>query len=180
MLLPPQEIDTRARKIRLLVLDVDGVLTDGTVAIDSQGHESKRFFIRDGAAMVWAQKLGLDIAWLSGRPSEVTLRRAHELRIKHVIQDGPDKGAGYDRLMSIVDVPDEAVAYMGDDLLDLPVISRVGLSAAPADAAEMVRQRVHWVSAAPGGHGAVREFVELLLGASDRWQGVLDLHRVPR
>ena len=180
MLLPSQEIHARARNVRLLVLDVDGVLTDGTVAIDSQGHESKRFFIRDGAALVWAQKLGLEIAWLSGRPSDVTVRRGHELRIKHVIQDGPDKLAGYDRLMSMVGLPDAAVAYMGDDLLDLPVLCRVGLSAAPADAAEMVKERVHWVSIAPGGHGAVREVVELLLRASDRWNAVLDLHRAAR
>jgi 3-deoxy-D-manno-octulosonate 8-phosphate phosphatase (KDO 8-P phosphatase) len=180
MLLPPQEIHARARTIRLLVLDVDGVLTDGTVAIDSQGHESKRFFIRDGAAMVWAQKLGLDIAWLSGRPSDVTVRRAQELRIKHVVQDGPDKAAGYDRLMSMVGLPDATIAYMGDDLLDLPVLCRVGLAAAPADAADVVKQQVHWVSAAAGGYGAVRELVELLLRASDRWNAVLDLHQPPR
>ena len=180
MLLPSQEIHARARDVRLLALDVDGVLTDGTVAIDSQGYESKQFFIRDGAAMVWAQKLGLEIAWLSGRPSEVTSRRAHELRIKHVIQDGPDKGAGYDRLMSMVGLPDAAVAYMGDDLLDLPVLSRVGLAAAPSDAAEMVKEQVHWVSAARGGRGAVRELVELLLRASDRWNAVLELHKASR
>ena len=180
MLLPSQEIHARARNVRLLALDVDGVLTDGMVAIDSQGHESKQFFIRDGAALVWAQKLGLEVAWLSGRPSEVTVRRAKELRVKHVIQDGPDKAAGYDRLMSMVGLPDAAVAYMGDDLLDLPVLGRVGLSTAPADAAEIVKEQVHWISAAPGGRGAVRELVELLLRASERWTAVLDLHRVTR
>ena len=180
MLLPLQDLHLRARDVRLLVLDVDGVLTDGTVAIDSQGNETKRFFIRDGAALIWAQKLGLDVAWLSGRPSDVTTRRARELRIKHVIQDGPDKGAAYDRLLSIVGLSDATIAYMGDDLLDLPVLCRVGLSAAPADAAAAVRERVHWVSAAPGGYGAVREFVELLLRAGDRWGAVMDLHQGQR
>jgi 3-deoxy-D-manno-octulosonate 8-phosphate phosphatase (KDO 8-P phosphatase) len=176
MSLSINDVQTRARDIRLLVLDVDGVLTDGSIEIDSRGRESKRFFIRDGAAMVWAQRVGLEIAWLSGRPSDVTLRRAHELRIKTVIQDGPDKSAGYDRLMSTSAHPESAVAYMGDDLLDLPVLGRVGLSAAPADAAALVRTRVHWVSLAPGGRGAVRELIELLLHASDRWPAVMDLH----
>ena len=176
MPLSPIDVQTRARNIRLLVLDVDGVLTDGCLEIDSRGRESKRFYIRDGAAMVWAQKVGLEVAWLSGRPSDVTLRRAHELRIKTVIQDGPDKGAGYDRLMSMFAHPDEAVAYMGDDLLDLPVLGRVGLSAAPADAAPLVQERVHWVSDAPGGRGAVRELIELLLQASDRWNSVMELN----
>jgi 3-deoxy-D-manno-octulosonate 8-phosphate phosphatase (KDO 8-P phosphatase) len=82
--------------------------------------------------------------------------------------------------MSMVGLPDTAIAYMGDDLLDLPVLCRVGLSAAPADAAEMVKQRVNWVSSAPGGYGAVRELVELLLRATDRWDAVLDLHQAPR
>ena len=176
MPLSPIDVQTRARNIRLLVLDVDGVLTDGSLEIDSRGRESKRFYIRDGAAMVWAQKVGLEVAWLSGRPSDVTLRRAHELRIKTVIQDGPDKGAGYDRLMSMFSHSDEAVAYMGDDLLDLPVLGRVGLSAAPADAAPLVQERVHWVSGAPGGRGAVRELIELLLQASDRWDSVMELN----
>jgi 3-deoxy-D-manno-octulosonate 8-phosphate phosphatase (KDO 8-P phosphatase) len=176
MPLPLNDVQARARDIRLLVLDVDGVITDGAIEIDSRGRESKRFYIRDGAAMVWAQKVGLEIAWLSGRPSDVTLRRAHELRIKTVIQDGPDKGAGYDRLMSIAAHPETAVAYMGDDLLDLPVLGRVGLSAAPADADPIVRTRVHWVSLAPGGRGAVRELIELLLQASNRWPAVMDLN----
>lgn len=177
MRLDPSEAHGRARDVTLLVLDVDGVLTDGRIEIDSRGRESKRFYIRDGAAMVWAQRLGLRIGWLSGRPSDVTTRRARELGIGLVVQDGPDKQAGFDRLLEMAGVPETAVAYMGDDLLDLPVLLRARLSAAPADAVEEVLEQAHWVSAHAGGRGAVRELIELLLRASERWHQVMEMFR---
>ncbi|MEZ5316544.1 MAG: HAD hydrolase family protein [Vicinamibacterales bacterium] len=166
----------RARRIKLLLLDVDGVLTDGTIDVDYTAGESKRFYIRDGAALVWARQAGLEIGLLSGRASGATTRRAEELGIRLVSQGGTNKGDEYARILEQNGVDDAAVAYMGDDLLDLPVLVRAGLSAAPADAAQEVLARVHWVSAHRGGHGAVREFIELLLRATGHWDRLVSDH----
>jgi 3-deoxy-D-manno-octulosonate 8-phosphate phosphatase (KDO 8-P phosphatase) len=167
------DLHARARRVRLLLLDVDGVLTDGTVSIDSSGGESKEFFVRDGAAMIWAAREGLEIGLLSGRPSEATTRRAAELRLNLVSQVGPDKLKGYEEILAARGLSDDDVGYMADDLLDLPILQRVGLAAAPADAVDDVRSRVHWVSRFPGGRGAVRELLEVVLGAQDKWERIL-------
>lgn len=170
-------VETRAREIRFILLDVDGVLTDGAIHVHSNGSESKAFFIRDGAAIVWARREGLQVGLLSGRPSEATARRAAELGIEIVLQGGPDKGALFEGLLDANDLTDVQVGYMGDDLLDLPILSRVGLAAAPADAADEVLGRAHWVSRYPGGRGAVREFVEMVLRARGRWDALVGAHR---
>lgn len=176
MRLSDQDFDTRARMLRLLLFDVDGVLTDGGIVLHGGDEESKRFFVRDGAALVWARREGLQIGLLSGRPSPVTARRARELGIEVLHQDGPDKRPAYARILAQCGVTDEQVGYMGDDLLDLPVLARVGLAAAPADAVEDVLSRVHWVSGFRGGHGAVRQFVERVLRARGRWDDLVADH----
>lgn len=173
MLLSPTEIDARARSLRLLLFDVDGVLSDGSVILHGDGSEQKQFFIRDGAGIVWAQRAGLLVGLLSGRASDATLRRAAELRISIVVQGETDKRAAYERLLTAHGLRDDEVAYMGDDLLDLPVLARAGLSAAPADACEDVRQRVHWVSRYDGGRGAARELIEVILRAQGRWDALI-------
>jgi 3-deoxy-D-manno-octulosonate 8-phosphate phosphatase (KDO 8-P phosphatase) len=167
-------LQTRAARIRLLLLDVDGVLTDGTVLLLGDGSEGKRFDIKDGAAVVWAQRLGLRIGWLSARPSPVTSRRATELRVRLVVESAQPKIASYEQIIRKQKLADEEVAYMGDDLLDLPVLRRVGLSLAPADAAAEVRTVVHHVTTAAGGHGAVREAIEVILRAQGRWQAFVE------
>jgi 3-deoxy-D-manno-octulosonate 8-phosphate phosphatase (KDO 8-P phosphatase) len=174
--LSPEEFASRAARLKLLLLDVDGVLTDGIVYIGSDGHEAKAFSIRDGASIAWAQRSGLEVALLSGRPSEATARRAAELGIKAVIQVGPEKRAPFRKLLEDRKLDAGEVAYMGDDLLDLPVLRQAGLSAAPADAASAVRERVHWISTAGGGRGAVREFIEALLRARQSWDGIISRH----
>ena len=163
----------RAAAIRLLLFDVDGVLTDGVVVMHADGSEAKGFHIRDGAAMVWAQRVGLTIGLLSARSSGATTQRAAQLAIRLVVQGVPNKLEAYERILRDTGLQDAAVAYMGDDLLDLPVLARAGLSAAPADAAPEVRARVGWVSAAAGGRGAVREFIEMVLRAQNRWDGIV-------
>ena len=163
----------RVGDIRLLLFDVDGVLTDGVVLMHADGSEAKGFHIRDGAAMVWAQRAGLTVGWLSARTSGATTHRAAQLAIRLVVQGANSKLAAYDRILRDTGLSDNAVAYMGDDLLDLPVLTRVGLAAAPADAAAEVASRVHWVSTAAGGRGAVREFIEMVLRAQNRWDKVL-------
>ncbi len=162
----------KAARIRLLLFDVDGVLTDGTVIIHGDGTESKSFHIRDGAAIVWAQRAGLLVGLLSSRASSATAQRAAQLAIPIVVQGVANKAAAYERIVRDAGLTDEAVSYMGDDLIDLPVLSRAGLSAAPADAAAAVRERADWVSALPGGRGAARELIELVLRAQSRWDDV--------
>ena len=171
-----EDFDARARALKLLLFDVDGVLTDGGITLDGTGGEVKRFFVRDGSALVWARRAGLAIGLLSGRASPVTLRRAAELGLDVVRQDGPDKRGPFARILEEQAVSDSEVGYMGDDLLDLPVLMRVGLAAAPADAVPEVRERVHWVSDHRGGHGAVRQFVEHVLRARQRWDALVEEH----
>ncbi len=176
MTITREQFEARARTLRLVLLDVDGVLTDGTVAVSATGDELKSFSIRDGAAIVWAQRSGLEVGLLSGRTSAATARRAAELNITLVVQGVADKRAAYLDLVTARGIKDEQVAYMGDDLIDLPVLRRVGLSAAPADACDDVRQQVHYVTAAPAGRGAVRELLELVLRGRGRWDALVRAH----
>lgn len=176
MAISKEQFEARARSLRMILLDVDGVLTDGTIGVSGQGDETKSFFIRDGAAIVWAQKAGLDVGLLSGRASEATTRRANELKLTTVIQGQLDKRAAYLDLVKSRGLKDDHVAYMGDDLLDLPVLIRVGLAAAPGDACADVQQRVHYVTRASGGRGAVREFIELILRGRGRWDALVRAH----
>ena len=163
----------KASRIQLILLDVDGVLTDGAVVFHADGSESKAFHIRDGAGIVWAQKAGLTVGLLSARSSGATAHRAAQLAVRIVEQGVRSKLTTYERIIRDAKVEDASVAYMGDDLLDLPVLGRVGLSAAPADAAPEVRERVDWVSTLNGGRGAVRELIEVILRAQNKWDEVL-------
>lgn len=172
-------LNDKAARLRLLLFDVDGVLTDGVVVMHTDGSESKSFHIRDGAAMVWAQRAGLTIGLLSARSSGATSHRAAQLAIRLVVQGVSSKLAAYEQILRDGGLSDEAVAYMGDDIIDLPVLARAGLSAAPADAAPEVRDRVHWVSAVGGGRGAVREFIEMVLRAQARWDGIMRQYLPP-
>ncbi|HZB26639.1 MAG TPA: HAD hydrolase family protein [Vicinamibacterales bacterium] len=166
------DLQEKACRIRLLLFDVDGVLTDGVVTVHADGSESKGFHIRDGAAIVWAQRAGIPVGLVSARASGATTQRAAQLAIRIVAQGVPTKLAAYEQIVRDAAIEDSAVAYMGDDLLDLPVIARAGLSGAPADAAAEVRQAVDWVSSQPGGRGAAREFIELVLRARGLWDRV--------
>jgi 3-deoxy-D-manno-octulosonate 8-phosphate phosphatase (KDO 8-P phosphatase) len=166
-------LQEKAARLRLLLFDVDGVLTDGTVIMHADGSESKGFDIRDGAAVVWAQREGLLVGLLSARTSGATAQRAAQLAIRLVSQGSANKLTSYEQILRDTGLGDADVAYMGDDLVDLPVLARAGLSAAPADAAPEVRARVDWVSRNAGGHGAVREFIEMVLRTQQRWDGVL-------
>ena len=169
-------VQEKASRIRLLLFDVDGVLTTGEVVMHADGSESKGFHIRDGAGIVWAQRAGLTVGFLSARSSGATAHRAAQLAIRIVEQGVRSKLATYEQIVRDARVEDTEVAYMGDDLLDLQVLARVGLSAAPADAAPEVRERVDWVSSCGGGRGAARELVELILRAQQRWDDVLRQH----
>jgi 3-deoxy-D-manno-octulosonate 8-phosphate phosphatase (KDO 8-P phosphatase) len=165
-----EDIQRRAARITLLLFDVDGVLTDGKILMHADGSESKQFDIKDGTGLVWAQRAGLKVGLLSARSSAATTQRAAQLGITIVHQGVPNKLRAYDEILRHQALTDADVAYMGDDVLDLPVITRAGLSASPSDGVEEVRARVHYVSRARGGQGAAREFIELVLKAQDRWE----------
>jgi 3-deoxy-D-manno-octulosonate 8-phosphate phosphatase (KDO 8-P phosphatase) len=156
--------------IKLLLFDVDGVLTDGRIIVNGDGTESKQFNIRDGAAIVWAMRAGMSVGLLSARLADATSVRATQLGITIVVQGAANKVAGYEQILADEGLTDEQVGYMGDDLQDLPVLRRAGFSAAPADAAPEVRAAVQWVSPSGGGRGAVRECIEHVLRAQGVWR----------
>ncbi len=172
-----EELTSRAARVRLLVFDVDGVLTDGGLYYGATGELMKRFDVKDGHALVMARLVGLPAAVLTARTSSIVEVRGRELGLAAVFQGRRDKGVALDELMTQLGVQAEACAYMGDDHNDLAPLSRVGLAACPADAVPEVRQEVHFVTQSRGGHGAVRELVELCLKASGRWDDALGLMR---
>jgi 3-deoxy-D-manno-octulosonate 8-phosphate phosphatase (KDO 8-P phosphatase) len=159
----------RCRRLRLVLTDVDGVLTDGTVLLLPDGGEAKSFHIRDGLGIVLAHRAGLRTGLLSGRHSEVTTRRAHELGMSVVVQGALDKGAALRQILASERLAPHEVAYMGDDVNDLPVIAEVGLSAAPADAPLEVKAQAFMITEARGGQGCLREFLEAILRARGDW-----------
>lgn len=166
-------LQERASAIRLILLDVDGVLTDGTVVMHGDGTESKAFHIRDGAAIVWSMQSGIQVGLLSARMSAATTQRAVQLGIGIVAQGVISKPVEFERILAEQGLADAEVAYMGDDLLDIPVLKRAGLSGAPADAAAEVREVAAWVSTQGGGRGAVREFIELVLRSQGHWDAIV-------
>ncbi len=163
----------RARKIRLIAFDVDGVLTDGKVAWSSSGEEIKSFDIKDGHGMKLAKRAGIIIAFITGRTSSAVQQRADELGVDHVYQGAVDKKAALDSLLAETGLADEEVAFLGDDLIDIPVVQRVGLGCAVSDGVEEVRTRADLVTSAPGGGGAGRELIEFILRAQGLWDDVI-------
>lgn len=155
----------RARGIRLLVLDVDGVLTDGRLFISAAGEELKVFHVRDGSGLVAIQRAGITVAIISGRDSPAVTRRATELGIRHVHQGVADKGALLDRLLVELGIAAEETACVGDDTPDAPMLRRAGLAIGVADAHPALLAAAHWVTKSNGGQGAVREVCDLLLSA---------------
>jgi 3-deoxy-D-manno-octulosonate 8-phosphate phosphatase (KDO 8-P phosphatase) len=160
--------------VRVVLFDVDGVLTDGTVLLHGEGAESKRFHIRDGTAVVLARRAGLKVGLISARPSEATLQRAAQLEFDYVHQVPSSKQSAFESVLREAGVTAEFVAYMGDDLIDLPLLRSVGFAAAPGDAVDEVRNVAHWVATRPGGGGAVRECVEFILKAQARWEPAIE------
>lgn len=156
------------KRIRGIVLDVDGVLTDGSVYLSEDGRESKRFSIADGTAHLWARMAGYHLAWVSGRRSEATTRRGEELAVERVYQGVRDKTARIREWGESLGIELDEILYMGDDHIDLPVFEAVGVSVAPADAAPEVRDRATHVTRAGGGAGAVREAIRWLLAGAGR------------
>lgn len=169
-----REIMAAAQQVRLLILDVDGVLTDGSIILDNEGNEFKSFNVRDGHGIKMLIRAGVKVAIITGRHSKVVDRRARELGITEVFQRCHIKTVAYEHLLEKFGVSDREVAYVGDDIVDLSILSRAGLPVAVADAAEEAKGAAHMVTANRGGRGAVREVCDLILKAQGRWASILD------
>ncbi len=158
----------RARRIRYLILDVDGVMTDGGLYYSADGVELKRFNAQDGYGIVLAREAGLGVGIISGRETPIVVARARVLGIDDVYQGAADKVAAMREIQARHNLADDEIAYIGDDTFDLPLLAVAGLSAAPGNARPEVRRKVDFVTVAPGGEGAVREIIEFILSHRPR------------
>jgi 3-deoxy-D-manno-octulosonate 8-phosphate phosphatase (KDO 8-P phosphatase) len=162
----------KASRIRLFLVDVDGVLTDGGIVYDGEGREIKRFHVRDGHGIKMLQRAGVEVGIVTGRTSEVVAVRARELGISIVLQGVGDKVAAWREILADKGIPPGETAYVGDDIVDVPLMRRVGFAAAVADAESYVREAADFVSGRAGGQGAVREIIEFVLRSSGAWEKV--------
>jgi 3-deoxy-D-manno-octulosonate 8-phosphate phosphatase (KDO 8-P phosphatase) len=163
----------RARRVRLMIFDVDGVLTDGRLWYGPAGEELKAFHSFDGHGMKMLAAGGIACAVLSGRRSGAVAARCGELGIEHVLQGVDDKLAAFEKLRSALSLPSQDCGFMGDELVDLPVLARCGFACAPAEAREPVRARAHYVASTPAGYGAAREVCEFILRAHGKLERAL-------
>lgn len=164
----------RIKNIRLLILDVDGVLTDGKITYTDDGHDIKSFHVRDGHGIRLLLNAGIDAAIITARQSRTVDLRAKDLGISLVFQGNRDKLKAFNEILEKKSLKPHETAFIGDDLVDLPVMKRVGFSAATIDAAKEVRESVHYITRLPGGMGAAREVIELILKAQAKWDGIIN------
>ena len=171
----------RAANIQLLLMDVDGTMTDGSVTLLSQTDgtalEIKTFDAHDGQGLTLAQSAGLRTGCITGRESAALLRRAHEMKMEFIYMKQPVKIPAYEEILRKAGVVDSAVAYVGDDLPDIPLLRRVGLAVAVGDAVPEVKKAAHYTTKAVAGHGAIREAVEVILKAKGMWEAMIDKAR---
>ena len=166
--------------ITLLMLDVDGVLTDGTIIYSDSGEEIKSFNVRDGHGLKLVMRAGIEVVLLTARESKVVLHRAKDLGIRDVYQKAIDKLAAYRAMLAEKKIQERNVCYVGDDIIDIPVLRRAGFSVAVADAVPEVKEVVDYVTSQAGGKGAVREMCEMLLKAQGKWEQVTEKYSLPR
>jgi len=165
---------TRLKRVKLFLCDVDGVMTDGAVFIGGV-REIKRFNIRDGLGLVFLRRAGFKVGWVSARPSAVTELRAAELKIDFLIQqtDRLGKSGAVEKLLQRTNLDWDAICFVGDDVVDLGPLRRAGFAVAVADARPEVKAAAHYVTRAPGGHGAIREVAEMILQAQGKWDSIV-------
>jgi len=173
--------DMVAKKIKLigsLILDVDGVLTDGRIIIDDMGNEAKHFNVRDGHGLKLLMRAGIDIILITGRTSQVVEHRARELGITDVYQGAKNKVEILEEIFRKKHISGESVAYIGDDIVDVPVFKKVGFSVAVADASEHAKKSADYITKSNGGKGAVREICEMILMVQDKWDDLVQRYEI--
>lgn len=172
-------IERRALRIKLLLMDCDGVLTDGRLWLLESGEEQKSFHTHDGLGLSLLHRAGLKSGIITGRSSQTVTRRAAELGVEFVQQGDAEKTEAFEQVMRLAGVVENEVAFIGDDLTDIPLMQRSELAIAVADARPEALSVAHYVTAAPGGHGAVREVVELILKSQGRWNEIVEHYLKP-
>ena len=158
--------------VKMVIMDVDGVLTDGKIIIDANGVESKAFYVQDGSAITYLHRAGMKTAIISGRNSEVVELRAKELSIEDVYLGIHKKMDAYEEILKKHKLKDNEICYIGDDLIDLPILRKVGFSVAVPNAPLEVKERVSYITDAPGGYGAIREVTEKILKSQGKWKEI--------
>jgi 3-deoxy-D-manno-octulosonate 8-phosphate phosphatase (KDO 8-P phosphatase) len=171
----PPELAARFARIRLLLLDVDGVMTDGRLLYDRHGDHGRSFHVRDGTAIKIAQACGIAVGIISGRDTIATARRGQDLGLVDVVQGRRHKEPAWEEVLARHGLADAEVAYMGDDVIDIPLLRRAGLAAAPRDAVPEVLATAHWVSSRDGGDSCVRDLIETMLKSRGLWTSALAL-----
>lgn len=169
-----KQLSIIAKNIKLLILDVDGVLTDGSIILDNDGNELKAFHVRDGHGIKMLQRAGVTVAIITGRQSKVVARRAQELGITEIYQRCILKSVAYDHLLEKTGLSDAEVAYIGDDIVDIPLLRKVALPVVVADATDETKAEAIMLTKNRGGRGAVREVSDLILKAKGLWESMLD------
>lgn len=167
--IPAEELKRKFKNISLLILDVDGVLTDGRIIMDDDGRESKQFDVKDGHGIKMVLRVGIRVILLTGRTSRVVSHRAQDLGISEVYQGARNKISVFRSLMKSGKISSERIAYVGDDIVDVPIFKRVGLAVAVADACEEAKKAAHYITKRDGGRGAVREVCEMILRHQGKW-----------
>ena len=167
----------KIRRVKVLMLDVDGMLTDGRIVISDDGQETKCFNVRDGHGLKLIQRAGIEVIFLTGRKSRVVEHRARELGIKKIYQGALDKLSVFKEILAADGLVPEQVAYAGDDIVDLPVLSRVGFSITVSDAHDEVMRAVDLVTKNPGGRGAIREVCEMILKTQGKWEELMGRYK---
>ena len=168
-----EDVIERAKKVRLLLLDCDGVLTDGRIQMTAGGDETKAFDVRDGHGIVMLQRAGIKVGIISGRRSSVVQARVQELGIAHLHEMAWTKTEPFRQILAEEGLAETAVCFVGDDVVDIPLLRRAGLAVAVADAVEEVRRYAHYTTRRKGGRGAVREVIELILKSQDKWNELM-------
>lgn len=171
--LTKRELKKKAAKVTLLILDVDGVMTGGGIILDDRGNEFKVFHVRDGHGLKMVQRVGINVALITGRESKVVVRRAKELGISEIHQRSRDKVKAYEKVLKKFGATDAEAAYVGDDIVDIPLLRRVGFPITVADADESAKAFAAMVTSNPGGKGAVREVTDYLLKARGLWDDIV-------
>lgn len=179
MALTAAELESRAARIKLFLMDCDGVLTNGHIWVLENGEDQKAFHTRDGLGLEWLHRAGLKSGVISGRVSSALTRRAEKLGMSYVRQGCEDKEQAFAEILADAGVTNAEVAFAGDDLNDVPLMLKAGLSIAVADAAAEARAHAHYITEARGGYGAVREAVELILKSQNKWDEVLRHYHLP-
>jgi 3-deoxy-D-manno-octulosonate 8-phosphate phosphatase (KDO 8-P phosphatase) len=169
----PHHLIERILKIRLLIVDVDGVLTDGRIIYDSRGNQLKFFDVLDGFGIHLLRTAGIETAIITAKKSKVVMRRAKDFKVKHIYQDCIDKIKAFHDVSKKLNVDPEEVCFIGDDIVDIPVLKRVGFAVSVPNAVDEAKEISHYITRKEGGHGAVREVCDLIMKAQGKWDGVI-------